>query len=168
MVKLPICLAGRRGSIHAAVVKGQAPLLMSRVALKSLEAEMNFGKDQLIVFTDRVSVPLTVNSAGQYTVNVSNFAKISEPAVNEDDDESDLPMLTEPSPAETTPCDSISISKPKGGKRKDYWEVRPVDRVVIRHHLRHRRSKFSPSLAQCPVSVEQLTANSHPDSRRIR
>ena len=25
MVKLPICLAGRRGSIHAAVVKGQAP-----------------------------------------------------------------------------------------------------------------------------------------------
>ncbi|CAL1162515.1 unnamed protein product [Cladocopium goreaui] len=98
MVKLPICLAGRRGSIHAAVVKGQAPLLMSRVALKSLEAEMNFGKDQLIVFTDRVSVPLTVNSAGQYTVNVSNFAKISESAVN-DDDESDLPMLPEPSPA---------------------------------------------------------------------
>ena len=63
---------------------------------------MNFGKDQLIVFTDRVSVPLTVNSAGQYTVNVSNFAKISESAVN-DDDESDLPMLPEPSPAETTP-----------------------------------------------------------------
>ncbi|CAL1156535.1 unnamed protein product, partial [Cladocopium goreaui] len=76
----------------------QAPLLMSRVALKSLEAEMNFGKDQLIVFTDRVSVPLTVNSAGQYTVNVSNFAKISDSAVT-DDDESDLPMLPEPSPA---------------------------------------------------------------------
>lgn len=158
MVKLPICLAGRRGSIHAAVVKGQAPLLMSRVALKSLEAEMNFGKDQLIVFTDRVSVPLTVNSAGQYTVNVSNFAKMSEPTVN-DDAENDLPDPPEPSPAETTPCDSISISKPKGGKRKDYWEFRPADRVVVRHHLRHRRSKFSPSLAQCPVPIEQLTAN---------
>lgn len=54
--------------IKASIVKGQAPLLISRSALKSLGATLDFGKDRLRVFSQ--DVPLEVNQAGQYVVNL--------------------------------------------------------------------------------------------------
>ena len=121
-IQLPICIAGRRGVIHAAVVKGRAPLLMSRMALKTLGAEMNFGDDKLIVFPDRVQVPLTVNSAGQYAVDVSSFSEKVMPQASSEHTEN---VKVEPVPDdEEQPCASISINKPRGNKKKDYWELK--------------------------------------------
>eukprot|EP00435_Cladocopium_sp_Y103_P011977 s1627_g3.t1 len=68
VVPMPVSLAGKRGIIKASVVKGQAPLLISRSALKSLGASLDFGKDRLQLFEK--SVPLAVNQAGQYVVDV--------------------------------------------------------------------------------------------------
>ena len=45
VVNLPIGLAGKRGVIQAAVVKGDAPLLVSRPALKRLGAAIDFSRD---------------------------------------------------------------------------------------------------------------------------
>ena len=68
-VLLPAFLAGRSGQIKAAVVKGDAPLLISRSALKTLKATIDFDTDSLTLFGDR-KLPLQVNGAGQYMVNL--------------------------------------------------------------------------------------------------
>lgn len=67
-VQMPVTLAGKRGVIRAAIIKGDAPLLLSRTALKSLGASLDFQKDCLRVFD--TSVPLQTNSAGQYVINL--------------------------------------------------------------------------------------------------
>ena len=67
---LPCFLAGRRGAISAAVVQGKAPLLISRGALQTLKACLDFQNNQIQLFDDRVVVPLATNSAGQYVINL--------------------------------------------------------------------------------------------------
>jgi hypothetical protein len=69
-VKLPVTVAGRTGFIKAAVVKGSAPLLISRKALQTLQAVLDFGKNQLSLFQEQVTVPLHTNEAGQYVIDV--------------------------------------------------------------------------------------------------
>ncbi|CAK8994648.1 unnamed protein product, partial [Durusdinium trenchii] len=67
-VAMPVILASKRGVIKAAIIKGDAPLLLSRSALKALGATLNFEKDCLHVFQQ--VVPLKTNSAGQYIVHL--------------------------------------------------------------------------------------------------
>ena len=69
-VELPVFLAGKFGVIKAAVVSGQAPLLISRAALQSLEATMNFKDGTLTVFPERRSIPMKTNAAGQFIIDV--------------------------------------------------------------------------------------------------
>ena len=67
-VQMPVTLANRKGVIRAAVIRGDAPLLLSRSALKSLGASLDFQHDCLQVFGQ--TIPLKVNEAGQYVVNL--------------------------------------------------------------------------------------------------
>eukprot|EP00435_Cladocopium_sp_Y103_P045506 s941_g13.t1 len=53
--------------------QGYAPLLVSRPALKKLGARIDFDQDLLHLFQGQVQVPLQVNSAGQYMVDVMQF-----------------------------------------------------------------------------------------------
>ena len=69
-VSMPMVIAGKRGKIRAAVVKGAAPLLISRSALQSLKAQLNFADNTVTLFEDHREVPLQVNEAGQYVLNV--------------------------------------------------------------------------------------------------
>ena len=69
-VKMPVFVGGRHGMIKAAIVQGSAPLLISRPALRSLQAKIDFANDQLVVFQDQLKIPLTTNAAGQYVLNV--------------------------------------------------------------------------------------------------
>ena len=73
LVDLPVGLAGKSGILQAAVVRGAAPLLVSRPALKRLGATINFAEDRLKLFHDRLELPLRVNAAGQYMVDVMQF-----------------------------------------------------------------------------------------------
>eukprot|EP00435_Cladocopium_sp_Y103_P055765 s362_g18.t1 len=74
---LPVGIGGRRGTINAAIVKGDAPLLISRPAMKVLQANLSFSDDSLTMFADRLRVPVTLNAAGQYSVNVLDFPEPS-------------------------------------------------------------------------------------------
>ena len=65
VVRMPVVIAGRQRVIKAAVVRGKAPVLISRPALKSLNAW------QLSVFVDQVMVPLKTNEAGQYILELT-------------------------------------------------------------------------------------------------
>ena len=70
VVKLPVKIGGRTGTIKAAVVKGRAPLLISRGALQSLQAVIDFRANELRLFESQIVVPLTTNAAGQYVIDV--------------------------------------------------------------------------------------------------
>ena len=67
-VQMPVILAGRSGFIRAALVRGKAPLLISRTALMSLQATIDFAKSELRIFSDQIQIPLTSNAAGQFAI----------------------------------------------------------------------------------------------------
>ena len=68
VVSMPVVLAGRPGFIKAALVKGSAPLLISRSAMKTLKAQVDFGRSELKIFDEELKVPLRTNAAGQFVV----------------------------------------------------------------------------------------------------
>ena len=78
-IQLPVILANRKGLIRAAIIRGDAPLLLSRTALKSLGASLDFEKDCLHVFGK--AIKLKTNSAGQYIVNLMGEKTESPPVV---------------------------------------------------------------------------------------
>ena len=73
VVDMPVQLAGKSGVIKAAIIHGRAPLLLSRPALKTLNAKMDFSQDELVVFESGEKIPLQVNEAGQYIVPVARL-----------------------------------------------------------------------------------------------
>ena len=143
-------LANRPGFVTAAVVRGDAPLLLSRPALKKLGATLDFAGDSLTLFDGQSSLALETNAAGQYTVNVSCFPEDAAALFPSRVKPSEKP---EPPPAA---CHSVQFDKPPVGKKKDFWEFRPHERLVIRHHLKARRALFTPHMSQCPVSLDSL------------
>jgi hypothetical protein len=54
VVLMPVTLAGRKGIIRASVARGEAPLLISRSALKRLGASLDFSSDTLKLFGKEV------------------------------------------------------------------------------------------------------------------
>ena len=76
-ISAPVLLGGRSGTIKAAIVQGSAPLLISRNALKTLKAVVDFAASELTLFDERITVPLRTNQAGQFTVDL-----LGEPDVN--------------------------------------------------------------------------------------
>ena len=69
-VLMPVVIAGRKGTIKAAIVKGSAPLLISRSAMRALKTCLDFVTDHVTLFAERIRVPVQVNEAGQYVLNV--------------------------------------------------------------------------------------------------
>ena len=72
-VKIPVCIGGKFGSIDAAVIKGQAPLLLGRPTLKRLNVKLDFGASTLQFLKSGVCVPMSTNSAGQVLIDVTSF-----------------------------------------------------------------------------------------------
>ena len=70
VIRLPVFLGGKKGTIRTAIVRGHAPFLISRNALQTLKAVIDFGQQQLTLFDEKVVVPLSTNEAGQFAVNV--------------------------------------------------------------------------------------------------
>ena len=116
-VKMPVVIGGRSGTIQVALVGGRAPLLISRNALKLLKARINFENGELTVFEDQVTVPLTTNSAGQFTIDlmgpVKDDAKVFDEVMTSTADESqhtiDRSAISEPV---AQPAESESVAQP--------------------------------------------------------
>ena len=115
---LPVTLAGKRGKIRAAIVKGKAPLLISRKALRTLQATINFVEDKMTLFDDRRVIKLHTNSAGQYTVNV-----MDEGEVNDEEFEEVMVAEAEQASAQATTTATSSgllVGPPKVWSREDW------------------------------------------------
>lgn len=82
-VKIPVCIGGKLGSIDAAVIKGQAPLLLGRPTLKRLNVKLDFGASTLQFLKSGVCVPMATNSAGQVLIDVTAFPESEKPVVED-------------------------------------------------------------------------------------
>lgn len=78
---IPVCIGGKLGSIDAAVIRGQAPLLLGRPTLKRLNVKLDFGASTLQFLKSAVSVPMATNSAGQVLIDVTAFPESEKPVV---------------------------------------------------------------------------------------
>lgn len=109
-VKLPVFLGSCTGSIKAAVVRGQAPLLISRGALQTLKASINFATNELTLFDGLEVIPLQTNSAGQYIVNLMSSSPDSEKSEND----FEIMAATEAPKEVTFGCDCDDGSQDEG------------------------------------------------------
>eukprot|EP00435_Cladocopium_sp_Y103_P016924 s2219_g4.t1 len=71
-VTLPIGINGKLGMVDASVIKGTAPLLLSRNTMKSLGAILDFQKETLSLAGGKPQ-SLVVNEAGQYVISIMDF-----------------------------------------------------------------------------------------------
>ena len=139
-------LAGRRGLIRAAVIQGEAPLLLSRPALKKLGASMNFAADELVLFDGQQKVAMSINEAGQYTVPVAEFEDATRRGWS----------------CRSTCRESVAVAvgpQDLDDAGQDHCELSADGRTVIRHHVVPRRDRFTPAQCDCPVPVSQLEAD---------
>ena len=62
---IPIGIHGHEGYVEAAVISGDAPLLLSRTTMKSLKGVVDFSAETVSILGGAAR-PLTTNEAGQY------------------------------------------------------------------------------------------------------
>ncbi|CAK9031068.1 unnamed protein product [Durusdinium trenchii] len=157
-IKVPVILGGCKGTIKAAIVQGQAPLLISRSALKTLKAVINFETNELTVFDSRTVVPLSMNQAGQYTVDLmgspaetsDSFSEIMLSAPAElSEQPSSTPAAISPSEAcEPTPVED-QVPGPEHPKLKRHRQLRPCQCIIYDNW----RNRVTSELAQAPPKL---------------
>ena len=150
-VEMPIHLAGKDGFVKAAVIRGHAPLLMSRTALKKLKATMDFDRDELHLFDDNLKIPMEVNEAGQYMIPVVlSHVKTSGAAVVQEE-------KTASAGDGNTVDSGTAVTTDDQGTLVDFWQYEEAIGRVVRVHVEPRTTLFTPSGSQCPVSLSRLT-----------
>ena len=73
VVKLRVGIAGELGSIRAAVIQGQAPLLLGRPTLEKLNINLDFANKKIFLLNKSESLPMVCNSAGQLLLGLTDF-----------------------------------------------------------------------------------------------
>ncbi|OLP84633.1 Copia protein, partial [Symbiodinium microadriaticum] len=142
IIEMPVCVAGRRGLVRAAIISGEAPLLLSRGALKTLGARMDFFKDELQLFQAEKVIKMETNGAGQYIIPVAEFEK---------------PSAEEPETG--TLNDDLGQGQPEAVQ--DCWVVSEDGCSVTRIHNQPRRCAFTPCREGCPIAVDLLEDSRH-------
>lgn len=71
-ISIKVGINGKTGTVEAAIIRGPAPLLLSRNTMRSLTASLDFGQGTLTL-GDGSSQQLQVNAAGQYVISILDF-----------------------------------------------------------------------------------------------
>lgn len=110
VVRMPVAINGKRGFIEAAIIKGTAPLLLSRKAMMSLKAVLDFNAETLRLEGGNPQ-KLQTNEAGQYIINVLQF-----------EEEPRCPYSSESLAAEHVPVGQISTKQNRALQaQKNSW-----------------------------------------------
>ena len=81
VVKLRVGIAGELGSIRAAVIQGQAPLLLGQPTLEKLNINLDFANKKIFLLDKSEPLPMVCNSAGQLLLGLTDFPKSLKPPV---------------------------------------------------------------------------------------
>lgn len=73
MARIPVAIKGIKGVIDAAVISGQAPLLLGRPTLEKLSMSMDFKTMTLRLLQPAIETKMISNDSGQLLVNLLEF-----------------------------------------------------------------------------------------------
>ena len=77
--RIPVAIGQKHGLIDAAIIQGQAPLLLGRPTLEKLDVTLDF-KRRIMTFLDqKVPVAMRTNAAGQLLIDILNFSQDRQP-----------------------------------------------------------------------------------------
>ena len=72
-VRIPVAISGTPGLIDAAVISGQAPLLLGRPTLEKLHVQLDFRSASMKLLKPEIDASMVTNDAGQLLVNILDF-----------------------------------------------------------------------------------------------
>ena len=93
-VRIPVAISGTPGLIDAAVISGQAPLLLGRPTLEKLHVQLDFRSASMKLLKPEIDASMITNDAGQLLVNILDFKqkveqqKHDQPSAGANDQES--------------------------------------------------------------------------------
>ena len=93
-VRIPVAISGTPGLIDAAVISGQAPLLLGRPTLEKLHVQLDFRSASMKLLKPEIDASMATNDAGQLLVNILDFKqkvdqqKHDQPSAGANDQES--------------------------------------------------------------------------------
>ena len=136
VVSMPVCIHGRIGRVEAAIIKGAAPLLLSRSTLKSLKAILDFEGETLSI-QGGTARPLQVNSAGQYVLNVL-------------DDQAEVMLAS---------CETSQPSEPEENEGANNLSSEPSETLAVEEETIHlasheRVAEFSQREHRCLLAQQ--------------
>ena len=72
--RIPVAICGNTGIIDAAIISGQAPLLLGRPTLEKLDVRLDFQSSTMCVLPQRHKMEMVTNQSGQLLLNIMDFA----------------------------------------------------------------------------------------------
>ena len=143
VVCMPVAINGKRGFVEAAIIKGTAPLLLSRKAMRSLKAVLDFNAETLCL-EGGTPQKLQTNEAGQYVINVLQFQEKCTPDSS-----------TETLAAEHLPCGKISAKQNRGlQSQKKSWTKGKSKCAVAELFSPPRFSKAAETMGETGLSFD--------------
>ena len=80
-VRIPVAISGTQGLIDAAVISGQAPLLLGRPTLEKLKVRLDFSTASMKMLNPEITSNMITNEAGQLLVNILDFKQKVHPSL---------------------------------------------------------------------------------------
>ena len=80
-VRIPVAISGTQGLIDAAVISGQAPLLLGRPTLEKLKVRLDFSTASMKMLNPEITSNMITNEAGQLLVNILDFKQKVQPSL---------------------------------------------------------------------------------------
>lgn len=82
--RIPVAICGNTGIIDAAIIAGQAPLLLGRPTLEKLDVRLDFQSSSMRVLQEQHQMKMITNQSGQLLLNIMDFTNkpkiVSSPA----------------------------------------------------------------------------------------
>ena len=127
-VRLPVGIAGKFGSIDAAVISGAAPLLLGRPTLEKLKVRLDFSSNSMQLM--ETTAAMKTNAAGQLLVDILNYPSVVRPS---------------PSQLAKTLIGADDSSQARGTKNKVTLKKKEC-RCLLAQMQKHSRSENAPVL----------------------
>ena len=145
---IPVGIGGKPGLIEAAVIKGQAPLLLGRPTLQRLGMHLDFKEGLLTVLDGAVQVKMHCNPAGQVLLNILDFPKAEAqvPVTQPDDGVNPKLHNVGDNVKSSNPADNPKSGSPKNPNRRKVTLKNKECRCLLaqlRDNMKHEKSQIA-------------------------
>ena len=145
--RIPVAICGNTGIIDAAIIAGQAPLLLGRPTLEKLDVRLDFQSSSMRVLQEQHQMKMITNQSGQLLLNIMDFTN--------------KPKIVS-SPAETQAQESQGTVKMCDQNMIVHNDQEPkVDNDKVDSHEKPPRKKITLKQKECRCLLAQIKNHDH-------